>query len=101
VSLWILNQSLLIINELALYDVKSIMANFSGPYSLSMAQFSVRGACGFVLADNPPGTRKIDSQLLRYAERQYDFDVSVKAGRQLGRIHLLAKMFGQGPDAVC
>ena len=30
-SLWILNQSLLIINELALYDAKPIIANFSGP----------------------------------------------------------------------
>jgi hypothetical protein len=36
VSLWILNQSLLIINELALYDAKPIIANFSGPYSLSI-----------------------------------------------------------------
>ena len=44
-----MNQSLLIINELALYDAKPIIANFSGPYSLSMAQFGVRGACGFVL----------------------------------------------------
>jgi hypothetical protein len=32
------------------------MAIFFGPYSLSMAQASIRGACGFVLADKPPGT---------------------------------------------
>ena len=56
VSLWILNQSLLIINELALYDAKPIIANFSGPYGLSMAQFSVCGACGFVLTANSPIT---------------------------------------------
>ena len=47
-----MNQSLLIINELALYDVKPIIANFSNSYSLNMAQFSVRGAGGFVLADD-------------------------------------------------
>jgi hypothetical protein len=34
------------------------MAIFFGPYSLSMAQASIRGACGFVLGDKPPGTKE-------------------------------------------
>jgi hypothetical protein len=29
------------------------MAIFFGPYSLSMAQASIRGACGFVLVGQP------------------------------------------------
>jgi hypothetical protein len=49
VSLWILNQSPLIINGLALYA----KPHFSGPYSLSMAQSSVHGACGFVSHRQP------------------------------------------------
>jgi hypothetical protein len=59
VSLWILNQSPLIINGLALYA----KPHFSGPYSLSMAQSSVHGACGFVLTAKPEATRRLpDSQ---------------------------------------
>jgi len=47
-SLWILNQSLLIINELELYDANPRCRTYPA-HGLSMAQFSVRGACGFVL----------------------------------------------------
>jgi hypothetical protein len=56
VSLWIFNRSLLIINELLLYAAKPTQAILSGPWPQYMAQSSGRGACGFVLADNPPGT---------------------------------------------
>jgi hypothetical protein len=34
------------------------MAIFFGPYSLSMAQASIRGACGFVLAGNTPAIQE-------------------------------------------
>jgi hypothetical protein len=35
------------------------MAIFFGPYSLSMAQASIRGACGFVLVANSEVIRKL------------------------------------------
>jgi hypothetical protein len=58
VSLWIFNRSLLIINELLLYAAKPTQAILSGPWPQYMAQSSGRGACGFVLADHPTGSRK-------------------------------------------
>ena len=61
VSLWRLNQSAPGINYLARSRTAE-KAHSPSPYSPSMAQASVRGACGFVLADktgeNPPGTKR-------------------------------------------
>jgi hypothetical protein len=57
-SLWRLNQSTPVISYLAI-STKADKAIFASPYTLSMAQSSVRGACGFVLADNPAGTRDL------------------------------------------
>ena len=48
-SLWILNPNMLIVNELYLYNAKPRWRTYSIQCCLSMAQFSVRGACGFVL----------------------------------------------------
>ena len=62
VSLWILNRSPLIINELALYDAKPVTGNFSDPYRLSMAQFSVRGTCGFVLVGSKENLARANAQ---------------------------------------
>jgi hypothetical protein len=39
---------------------KDAMANLFAPRSLSMAQFSVRGACGFVLTANAEVSRKME-----------------------------------------
>jgi hypothetical protein len=51
VSLWRLNQSAPGINYLARSRTVE-KAHSPSPYSPSMAQASVRGACGFVLAGN-------------------------------------------------
>jgi hypothetical protein len=50
-SLWRLNQSTPVISYLA-RSTKADEAIFASPYTPNMAQSSVRGACGFVLADN-------------------------------------------------
>jgi hypothetical protein len=47
------------------------MGKFFGPYRLSMAQFSVRGACGFVLVNQP--------ELQKFL-CPWDFDASSTAG---------------------
>ena len=48
-SLWILNPNMLIVNELHFYSAKPRWRNYSTQCCLSMAQFSVRGACGFLI----------------------------------------------------
>ena len=52
-SLWIFNRSLLTINELFHYPAKQMKRSYPA-HAQYMAQSSVRGACGFVLADKPP-----------------------------------------------
>jgi len=52
VSLWIFNRSQLIINELVLSAAKLMTRPYPTHGPSIMAQSSVRGACGFVLADN-------------------------------------------------
>jgi len=48
VSLWILNQSLLIINELELYNAKPRLRTYPAHTASVWHNASVRGACGFV-----------------------------------------------------
>src|SRR5277367_5381660 len=62
VSLWRLNQSAPGINYLARSTTVE-KAHSPSPYSPSMAQASVRGACGFVLVANPEVIRRSDGEL--------------------------------------
>ena len=57
-SLWGLNQSTPVISYLA-RSTKADEAISASPYTLSMAQSSVRGACGFVLVAYPEITLAI------------------------------------------
>ena len=56
--LWIFNRSLLITQSVRALCCKADIAISPGPYILSMAQCSGRGARGFVLAGYPPGSSK-------------------------------------------
>ena len=64
--LWIFNRSLLITHTVRALCCKADIAISPGPYILSMAQCSGRGARGFVLTGNP----EVRSQLTTSCQNQ-------------------------------
>ena len=85
-SLWILNQSLLIINELELYDAKPRLRTYPA-HKPQYGTISVRGACGFVLT-----AYSVENHLLPI------WNSSLNGGRvrrsDLDVVAELAKLFG-------